>query len=250
MNELSSQPKKRRYITLKEVLLVLMVGVLAALAIFTAQDDYSALSLVSPTVYADEMPVVVNFSTKALVSQQFLELEGLPTSGEYEQVEGLLRNPKNPPSIERLSAINTRIGDEVRVFWSFPETVRHINLYRKELSSSSRVVAKEELILEQSTEMSYVDTAVSNDKTYEYRAEAVILVEQVAYVAQISPSVTVTVSDTVAPAAPSQVTVTQVLSHPETGKVGLQVNWKNPMDQDIAYIEVYRSSYYGLVGKK
>lgn len=247
MNEMPSQPKKRRYITLKEVLLVLLVGTLAALAIFTAQDDYSSLSLVSPTVYADELPVVVRFSTTPLLSEQFLDLNGIPTTGEYEQVEGLLRNPKQPPAIEKLSAINTRIGDEVRIFWTYPETVTQVNLYRKEIGGK---INSEELLVEATTETSYIDTDVENGKSYEYRAESVIIVDNQTYTARTSPSITVAVSDTVAPGAPTNVTVTPVLAHTETGKAGLQINWKNPLDSDLAYIEVYRSSYFGARGQK
>lgn len=233
--------------TIKELLLVALVAILAGLSIYISQDNHTSFGLLSQVAYADVIPVITSFRTGVLTDERLLDLQIRSPYKSYDQVEGFVQNPSDPPPLESFTALNTRVGGEIGLYWTLPDTTLldnvAVNVYRKLADESD---LKEQLVVERSTETAFVDGTVKNGSVYMYRAVTVAKDEkkQKDYESKESLIVTVVPSDQIPPQAPTEVTVLPVVGSTD-GQNGLMVEWTNPTDEDFDHSEIYRSTVFG-----
>ncbi len=244
--------RKRRWLFAKEVTLLVLVGVVAGLSMYVARDDSTALGLLpGRPALADQLPVIRQFRTSVLVSEPFLELDIRESANPASQVEGRLFDPTDPPPVTDLNVLNTRIGNEVALFWSMPEDILRVSIYRTELTDVDEETQKKrntegELIAEDVTGNSYIDDTVEDGVVYQYE-----VVSQYDYKGKVylgsGVVETVIPSDEVPPAAPTNVIVR---SRNEGKEAALEVLWVHPTAEDFDLVRVYRSSTYGNRGEE
>lgn len=220
---------------------MVLVGVLASIAVYSAYEPEAALGLVENTAFA-QAPVRLNQAdVSQLEGPQFLELSLPSGSVDDTQADGAWFDPTTPPAVEDFTAHNTRIGGEVALSWSVPEGVNGVNLY-KEVAGSTK---KTQLIDGEYIE-SYVDDSAEDGDTITYTITALIEYKGKTYesTSNYVRSATVTVRDEIAPLVPTELSVINA----ETG--GLLVTWVNPEDEDLARIQLYRSEQWGVRGER
>ncbi|MFC1597915.1 fibronectin type III domain-containing protein [Patescibacteria group bacterium] len=244
------QARCQAWLRMKEVAFIGLIGMVAALSMYTARDDHSAFGLLTPSqiAYAQQMPVITSFRSGVLVEEPFLELEMYPQPKGEQQVAATLLDPKNPPPVEKLEAYNTRVGDEVSLFWTRPASVLTVDIYRAEVDEEARPeeLAAEELVAENVADLVYLDTTVKDDVAYQYRVVSVSQVDGIKYSATNSPAVEVTPSDEIPPQMPTNVLATSTAN----GASGLTITWTNPTEEDFDHVKIFRSAQYGERGEK
>lgn len=216
----------------------MLLATLAGLSMYVARTDTTAFGLLSKPIEQDFVPVVVNFHTDILDDVPFLDLNvhaGQET--QITQVEGAVLNPKTPPEPLTIRAQNARIGTEVVVSWTLPEsslTLRS-NLYR-----TASTATTEELIAEHVEGEIWKDITALEDTTYTYRLHTAaqdVDVPETWYESEKSLTVTITPKDTIAPAAPTNVIVEPVLT--EDSAAALHITWTHP--EGTESVKIYRS---------
>lgn len=234
--------QERAIVSVKEVLLVVLVAVLAAVSIYGSRDDHTAFGLLNGPVYATDLPIITSFRTAALVRTDLLVLSTSGPSESTEQVVGQYVNPLTPPPVTMLSALNTHVGGEILLSWVFPLGVDTIDVYRRVESADA---ATEERIAEAVRESTYLDQDAKNGERYVYRVVSVVTRDDQTYSSSPSPTVVGVAADTIPPGAPVAVTVE---SHERGDVFGLLIQWQHPMDEDLDRVDVYRSAQYGVQG--
>jgi len=229
----------------REALLVVLVGALAFVAIYVSTDTNTAFGLLTQPVYADFVPVKVVFHSDVLLSEPFLELQLVNRNPSTQQVSGSIFDPTNPPPVTDLTALNTRIGSEVIVYWTLPAQVKTVNVYRANTTKGeAEVRVAENLAAEQ-----YVDTTVVDGEVYVYRViTTVVDGEKIYESTATAPKTAVTPSDGIPPQAPTAVRVEQVDA--VDGGLGLRITWTNPTAKDLAVLVIHRSTQLGSRGQK
>lgn len=231
--------RKRNFF--KETLFLILVGVLASIAVYSAYEPEAALGLVENTAFA-QAPVRLNESNVAVLEDaQFLEL-ALPSGAVNDtQADGVWFDPTTPPAVEAFTAYNTRVGNEVALSWRLPEGVSGVNLYRQDNGS-----AQKSQLLENAQLEAFVDDTVKDGQVVTYAITAVIEYKGETYESgsEFARTATVTVQDEIAPLIPTELSVTTA----ETG--GLLVTWVNPEDEDVVDIQLYRSQEWGVRGER
>lgn len=238
-------PKNTKF---NEVLILVLAAVLAGISIYSAYEPESALGLVDRAVFAQTPVFITPVHTAVFEDEQFLDLDIplAPVAG-GEQVGGNWFDPSNPPAVLDARAINTRIGEEVLLTWDRPEGVDAVTVTRNFKGASSRT---EQTILEKSDVLTYVDTSLQNDEEYEYKFYSVVYFENNTYVADEAAIAYTSALDEIAPAAPTNVIVTNAEYDTQyTTKQGLLITWENPADEDLQQINLYRSDSWGSRGK-
>lgn len=220
---------------MKEVLLVSLVIVLAAVVGYTSQETHTAFGILDQPVYAHGVPVVTSFADGSLSGAQVLQLDVPSTGSGAVQAPATLIVPTHPEPVRNVQAINTRVGKEVALFFDRPATVAAVNIYRNE-----------ELLVEHWTEEQYIDTELENGVSVVYRVTSVATVDGVDYLADSSGTATAVPSDQIPPFQPTTIMVTSV-NDPVEGE-GLQITWTMPADDDLDHITLYRSEVYGNRG--
>lgn len=244
MNNTHTHRHVRRHsaISLREVLLVLLVALLGGVTLYVSNDSNTAFGLLNQPVYADFVPVRITFRTDTLLSQPFLELNVVDRNKSATQVSGDDFDTSNPPAVTNVSAFNTRVGGEVMVYWTFPDHVTTVNVYRK------NPTGKEEKIATNVTDNFYRDTNVENTVVYTYRVVSTVVDgDSVIESTADASEVTAVPTDTIAPQAPTDISVLQIDS---AGGKGLHITWVNPTEEDVESIVVYRSVQYGTRGEQ
>ncbi|MFH1426236.1 MAG: hypothetical protein ABIG66_02270 [Candidatus Kerfeldbacteria bacterium] len=230
---------------IREVIFIMLVAVVGGLAVYTSRDDHSAFGLFNRPAYAQEMPAIISFRSDVLTGEAFLELELYPQAVSAEQVEATLADPKTPPPVSDLTVLNTRVGDEVALFWTRPEFVQMVNIYRATIDGST--VKDRKLIAEGFSGLEYIDDTVQNRVRYEYSVVSVNEVGGKTYASADSPSVLITPTDEIPPSPPRNVGITPVL---ESQKTGLLLTWELSGEEDVDLVRLYRSTSYGNRGEE
>lgn len=230
----------------REIVLLALVTLVGGLAIYTSQDMHSSFGLAPNAAHADVTPVIISFRTDTLIDQPILELDVTFNNTNVSQVHGVLVDPTDPPPVEELSALNTRVGGEVALFWTRPEVTSSVNIYRR--SQTANNLDDFTLILEKTTQLSHIDVDLKQDQVYEYRAVAVMSQDGQDYESKDYAVAIVQPIDEIPPHAPTDVSVDSGAK--KSGNTGLQITWVNPQDDDFSYLEIYRSSYMGNRGEK
>ena len=234
-------------VSAREVLLVLLIAVLGGIGIYVSTDTNTAFGLLTQPVYADFVPVQITFRSGALLSQPFLELNVVNRNKPTTQVAGDDFDTANPPAVTGLVALNTRIGGEVMVYWTFPAHVTNANVYRSDTTTNTETQIATALSANY-----YQDEHLENGTIYTYRVVSTVLngtgdgtdgVES----QSIAPTAVVTPNDTIAPEPPTEVTVIQIDA---AGGEGLHIAWTNPLQPDLDHIVVYRSAQFGSRGEQ
>lgn len=227
-------------VTGKEVLLLSLVGLVAALALYTSNDASTSFGLLNHPAVASQLPVITSFREQVLVERPVLELNVVQQPDAATQVSARLFDPTVPPPVEHLTALNTRIGGEVALFWELPPWITQVNVYRNAGDA-------EELIAQHLEAETYIDTEVTNGETYTYRVASVTEEGGTEYLTANAPTATVTPADVIPPMPP--LAVTAVTSH-ESGGAGVLVSWTNPTDPDFDQVVLYRSEQFGRRGDR
>ncbi len=230
----------------KEIVLLALVTVIGALAVYTSQDRHTAFGLMAEYAYADEIPIMTSFRVEPLISEAVLELDFTVGEDDVVQTQGILVDATNPPPVEEVQALNTRVGGEVALFWIRPEIVSSVNIYRRELHAEEE--EEFELIQENNTELSYIDEEVKNTVMYEYQLYSTMKYEGEWHESKKSLSIVVQPADEIPPFSPTDITVTTITT--KKGAAGLQISWANPTDEDFDHVKIYRSSDYGTRGEE
>ena len=253
----AKQLEERPSITPKEVVLIGLVGVVAALALYSQNDASTSFGLLDQPAVATELSIITSFRDAVLLERPVLELDMTMRGEVPQQISGRLFDVEYPPSVNDLTVLNTRIGGEVVLFWDMHSNVPAVNIYRtmektpivdeRDVATVPLEVtpAKEELIAEGLTEEMYIDADVQNGKTYTYRVVSVTTDGNVVY---YSPDAIVTVvpADVIPPNPPTQVVVAEY-DQQVTGS-GVLITWVNPTDEDFERIDVYGTEQYGTRG--
>jgi fibronectin type 3 domain-containing protein len=226
----------------RESVLIFCVAILAGVAIYTSRSDNTAFGLLSQPVYADFIPVDIAFRDEVLLSQPFLELDVVDRDTSATQVEAQLFDSTNSPAVTDLTALNTRVGGEVMVYWAFPEGVAMANVYR------SSVGSEETLLGARVAEPLFFDDQVENGEAYTYRVVSVVVDDTDTtkeFESSTSLEVVVTPVDLIAPHAPTDVRVATVDT--DDGPA-LRIAWTNPPEKDTASLSIFRSTQFGTRG--
>ncbi len=234
--------QERATVSAKEVLLVVLVAVLAAVSMYGSRDDHTAFGLLNGPVYATDLPVITSFRTKTLVRTDLLNLATSGPVGSTEQVAGHYVNPAAPPSVIELEAKNTHVGGEVLLSWTFPQGVETVDVYRNEEAADPNTEVR---IAEAVAASTFIDRDANNGQRYVYRVVSVITRDAQTYRSSPSSTVVGVAADTIPPGVPIAVTVA---SHELGDQFGLLVQWQHPTDEDVDRVEVYRSTRYGVEG--
>lgn len=220
--------------------LVALCAVLASVLILGAS-SFTAFGLIPPAYSAEDFePVTVKFRSDILTSQQLLELSADDHHPGSDAVAVAVTNPLTPPPVEEFTALNTRIGREVILFWEVPNGVDAVNIYRQQRGTNTD--SDEELIAENVEGDTYTDATVTNNTTYRYRVVSVAFVESEGrtkeYLSVLAPTADVTPKDTIAPQPPQNVVVQTRIEDDESV---VEVRWDEPQDLDVEYVQVFRS---------
>ncbi len=228
----------------REVVLIILVGTLGAVAIYTSRDNNTAFGLLNQPVYADFVPVEITFRDDTLLSTSFLELDLPTTIDSATQVRAQLFDVTNPPEVQSFSALNTRVGGEVLLYWELPEGVSAVNIYRLAGEGTT-----EEQIAKQWSDTVFVDDALSQDTLYTYRITATVTdaTTGIAYESQASQTASVLPEDRIPPLSPNEISISSVSVN---GKAALRILWTYPSDDDIAAVRIFRSTYFGTRGEQ
>jgi hypothetical protein len=240
----SYSPRPARLALLRESVFLALAGLVAGLSIVIANDQQTAFGLIRPVALAQQIPTVSNFRTDVLVSEPFLDLDLYPQPKSETQFEGLLFNPKVPPPVRDLAAYNTRIGNEVGLFWTLPEGVAMVNIYRQVAGAAA---GTEVQVAHRHEGQHFIDYEIEDKVRYQYRVAAVSLVDDTEYEAAQPVTALVTAIDEVPPGLPTDVVIAPVIAAQETG---LLLTWTNPPDEDLARIHLYRSTEFGSRGQE
>jgi hypothetical protein len=237
---------------LKDLCVVTLAGVLAAVVLYTARDDHRALGLL-PTAYSAEPIPQVLFHSTVLTDERFIELDRtttpVPLYTPSAQVSAAFIDPVHPPAPEELTAYNTGVGGEVAIYWERSEFVEAVNILRRSVNEKGETV--DEVVVENSTANSVIDQGVKNGVEYFYRAISLNTITENGEKQQVESVPTLEVSvipaDTIPPQPAQNVVVTSVT---DGDKKGLHITWKNPLDGDIDHTEVYRSTELYVQGEQ
>lgn len=245
---------RRRWLFFKEVLLLLLVGLVAGLSMYVARDNHSALGLLpARPALAEQLPVITSFRSAALISEPFLELDIRESAHAEQQVSGTVFDPTNPPPVEQFSVLNTRVGGEVALFWTLPEGVEEVSIYRTTISNPDDVslerrdVGNEKSVAEGVTDQWYREAGLTDGVVYQYRVVSLSTYEDTVYESAVGSVDAIIPSDEVAPQAPANVTVrTSTID----GEAALEVLWTHPDNVDFDQVRVYRSAVYNDRGEE
>ncbi len=245
--------RSRKILFFKEVLLLTLVGIVAGLAIYTTNDARAAFGLTSTPVFANQLPVIKQFRISSLTSEPFLEFDIRPTVYPEVQVEARLFDPTDPPPVENFNVLNTRVGGEVALFWTYPENIEKVNIYRTFIKDVDDVDVekldrrKEKLIVEKLNGTNYIDTDIQDNEAYQYRIVSLYTEGDKEYESSVGRIETIIPTDEIPPLPPTNISIRSV---DQEGKTGLEILWLNPEDNDFDHIRVFRSLSYGTRGEE
>lgn len=233
----------------RETLLVVLVGMLAGVILYTKGFDVSHQLV--PAVYSSSfVPADINFRSDVLVSEQQFDFASFSAVPTQPQVEAKFLDETHPAPVEEFTALNTHVGKEVALFWKKPEGVQAVNIYRQQKNSDG-TYSKEELIAEAVQEDTAMDTTVEDRVEYRYSARSVNIVGKddaaKTYLAATAPVSTVISVDDIPPRAPSNV---QVETIDVANAKQLHITWEKPADDDFSSVIIYRSEQIATRGEK
>lgn len=231
---------------MRDVTLLVLAATLAGISIYSAYEPESALGLVDRAVYAQTPVFITRVQTAVLEEEQVLQLDvpraSLVSGG---QVAGTWFDPSNPPAVEEVEAYNTRIGGEVLLTWEKPAGVDAVTVQRTIAGGE-----KDELLLEEVVEETFLDTELPDGSEVTYEFFPVVYFEGKTYTTKQGVFAKTYVLDTIPPAAPTEVSVTNRESDSAfTIEQGLLVTWVNSTDTDVAEVHLYRSTQWGDRGE-
>lgn len=238
--------QQQRSLHIKEIILLLLVVLLIGLVIYnrTQQDAFGLLS--SEQQQQNQLiqkPVITDFNTEIFIAPETIGLHALEASGEQTpQVSGTVVDPTVPAPVEDVDALNTHVGNEVLLQWVRPASVDAVRVYR-----SSTKEEGEQVVVDASTNLSFIDTDLENDTQYTYRFVSLNTIDGEEYLATDSPIATVTPADTIAPSMPQQLTV-ESTDETGTGDKGLEISWIRSNDEDADHVTIYRSMIQNIQG--
>lgn len=230
--------------TAKEWTLISLILVLAGLALYTARYNESAFGLIDSEDTTTGR-VVSSFPTETLSDEQVLALDLDAVPQTQTQVETTFLNRTHPAPVAGLAAFNTRVGGEVVLFWSRPDGVESVNIYRS--TTNANTPSADELVAAHMTEESFLDTGLENARTYTYRVVSVNTFNEKEYTSDTAPTVTVVPADTIPPLAPTNVVITSTQNDNQNG---VHIEWVNPTAVDFDQVMIFRSFTYGIRGEQ
>ncbi|HLD21993.1 MAG TPA: hypothetical protein VJB65_03770 [Patescibacteria group bacterium] len=236
----SPHPKPKSVIA-KEMIVLFLVAALAGLIIVTATDK-SALGILNETQQKQAMPSIPTLSSNILEQKGLLQLDvdryqrTRPT-----QTMATFTRQNTPPQVEKLDVFDDHSGEKLVLYWTLPLGVQYVSIYKRTAKET-----EEKLIVDKTTAQMFIDTNVQDGTTYEYRAVSVIIgKDKKEYTASVTPTVTITPHDTLAPQHPMNVVVT-IIDTEE--KSGLHIQWDAVLDEDVDHYTLFRSEQFGTRG--
>ncbi|MBI2411540.1 MAG: hypothetical protein HYV32_06640 [Candidatus Kerfeldbacteria bacterium] len=230
--------------TAKEWTLISLILVLAGLAIYTTRYNQSAFGLITSEDTTTGR-VVSDFPTDTLLHEQVLALDVHAVPQTQPQVEATFLHSQHPAPVTHLTAFNTRIGGEAVLFWTRPDGVESVNIYRS--TTHANIPTADELVATHIIEESFLDTGLDNAQTYTYRVVSVNTFNEIEYTSDTAPTVSVIPADTIPPLAPTDIIITSTQSD---NQYGVHIQWVNPTVVDFDHLNIFRSTTYGIRGEQ
>lgn len=223
--------QRKQFILLGVAAVFLVATVFLLLQVF--RPNAAVLDLFG-TSDAPTVQQLASFPLEFFRDPKFVLLRGEVRQPAAQQMEGLYINPALPLEPENLRARDMKVGSKVFLSWKAPAEYAdvHFVVYRSETQG-----VQGEAITEMKEE-SFLDTGLENGTTYYYTVHTATDSGESSNTTQVSAAPT----DTTPPAPPLDVTVAS------TAGEGVTITWALPQDEDVAYVNIYRSDAAGSLG--
>lgn len=213
--------------------------ILAATIALLSQADKEKFGLSSQS--PESAPVLGNIPLELLSSEQLLALQ-LPTHL-TETTSPVTAIPKDlvtsPPDVRDATALNTRVGSEIALFWKNPTTTSRVTIRRQE--GNWNPLFSGDVLAQNVTGESFVDSGVTDSVHYSYQI-SVFASEDANALPSHGVIVNAVSSDTTPPAPPRNITVQS------SSDAVLNVQWESSPEDDVVAYEIYRSEVEGQPG--
>lgn len=186
------------------------------------------------------LPILLSFNTASLERESFYQLKPHGILNYNQQVRAVATDKNTPMAPAAIEIIDTKTGGTLLIFWQEPKGADYqsVSIYRSEIGGQLGVKIAEKL----STSGNYKDTGLKDNQKYYFTIKSVNTIAGEDKLSTNTNYYEGMPTDKMPPAAPTnfQVVNTGVGSQ-------LELSWQNPADEDLAYINIYRSEKIGTL---
>jgi hypothetical protein len=186
------------------------------------------------------LPTLTAFNTASLERRSFYRLKTHGILQYSKQIRAVATDQSAPIPPDQIEVMDGQSGGTLIIFWQKPQDAKYqfVKIYRSEQAGQLGNMVAENL----AASGNYEDTDLKDNQKYYYTIKSVNIIDGEEKESSNTNYYEGIPTDKLPPATPKNL---QIIDNGEGAQ--LKITWENPIDEDFAYINIYRSEKLGIL---